>query len=86
MYALISFCSANPSQEVRKNASEGDGTEVMMLLRMGDIDINQCDYDKRTALYLAAGEGHVDVVQYLCTAGVNVNVQDRWNNRPLDDA
>lgn len=49
----------------------------MMLLRMGDIDINQCDYDKRTALHLAAGEGHVDVVQYLCTAGANVNVQDR---------
>ena len=53
---------------------------------MGNIDINQGDYDKRTALHLAAGEGHLDVVQYLCTAGANVNVADRWNNRPLDDA
>ena len=53
---------------------------------MGNIDINQGDYDKRTALHLASGEGHLDVVQYLCTAGANVNVADRWNNRPLDDA
>ena len=67
-------------------AAEGDVAEVKMLLRTGDIDINQCDYDKRTALHLAAGEGHIDVVKYLCTAGVNVNVLDRWNNRPLDDA
>lgn len=58
----------------------------LLVLRMGNIDINQGDYDKRTALHLAAGEGHLDVVQYLCTAGANVNVADRWNNRPLDDA
>ena len=50
------------------------------------LDVNQGDYDKRTALHLAAGEGHVQVVKALCDAGADVNVEDRWFRRPLDDA
>jgi len=50
------------------------------------VDINNGDYDKRTALHLAAGEGHLDVVQFLCKRGANVNVEDRWGGKPLDDA
>ena len=42
------------------------------------VDINKGDYDKRTALHLAAGEGHLDIVQFLCKRGANVNVEDRW--------
>ena len=50
------------------------------------VDINKGDYDHRTALHLAASEGHIDVVAYLCKRGANVNVEDRWGGRPLDDA
>ena len=50
------------------------------------VDINKGDYDHRTALHLAASEGHIDVVQFLCKRGANVNVEDRWGGRPLDDA
>ncbi|KAL9186070.1 hypothetical protein ACHAXT_005308 [Thalassiosira profunda] len=50
------------------------------------IDINKGDYDSRTALHLAAGEGHLDVVKYLCKRGANVNAEDRWGGKPLDDA
>ena len=50
------------------------------------VDINKGDYDKRTALHLAAGEGHLDVVEFLCKRGANVNVEDRWGGKPLDDA
>ena len=38
-------------------ASQGDVEEVKALLKFGNLDINQGDYDKRTALHLAAGEG-----------------------------
>ena len=34
----------------------------------------------------SAGEGRVAVVEFLCQAGADVNVRDRWGNRPLDDA
>jgi ankyrin repeat protein len=37
-------------------------------------------------LHLAAGEGHLDIVTMLCEAGADVNVEDRWGHRPLDEA
>lgn len=67
-------------------ASEGNIEEVKALLEFGSMDLNQGDYDHRTALHLAAHEGHLDVVKLLCNAGANVNVKDRWGDRPLDDA
>ncbi|EEC45840.1 predicted protein, partial [Phaeodactylum tricornutum CCAP 1055/1] len=48
--------------------------------------VNQGDYDKRTALHLASGEGHASIVLALCEAGADPNVEDRWKRRPLDDA
>ena len=50
------------------------------------LDVNRGDYDKRTALHLASGEGHLEVVRALCEAGADTNVEDRWFRRPLDDA
>ena len=67
-------------------ASEGDLEEVQALLEYGNVDVNIGDYDKRTALHLAAGEGRPAMVEYLCQKGADVNVCDRWGSRPLDDA
>eukprot|EP00957_Ditylum_brightwellii_P164899 12554732-Ditylum_brightwellii.AAC.1 len=55
-------------------------------MQFGNIDVNEGDYDRRTALHLAAGEGRLEVVELLCEAGADVNIEDRWGNRPLDDA
>ena len=44
------------------------------------------DYDNRTALHLAAAEGQLDAVQYLVAHGHPLNVRDRWNATPLDEA
>ena len=40
----------------------------------------------RTALHLAAGNGHYSVIEFLCSNGANVNAEDRWGGKPLDDA
>jgi adenylate kinase len=40
----------------------------------------------KKALHVAAGGGRFEIVKLLCEAGANVNVRDRWGNRPLDDA
>jgi serine/threonine protein kinase len=67
-------------------AAEGDVDEVNLLITVGDVKLDEGDYDGRTALHLAAGEGHDVIVQVLCEAGANANTEDRWGGRPLDDA
>lgn len=67
-------------------ASEGDREEVQAFLDFGSVDLNQGDYDHRTALHLAANEGHLEIVKMLIEAGADACVQDRWGRSPLDDA
>ena len=51
-----------------------------------DFDLNQGDYDGRTALHLAAAEGHIELVRFLLEAQVNPGAVDRWGETALTDA
>jgi len=66
-------------------ASQGDLCEVQNLIANG-IDPNWADYDGRTALHLAACEGHAHVVKYLISQNANISATDRWKSTPLFDA
>ena len=46
-----SFGSKSQATNFITAASEGDLEEVSMLYRLGNIDVNECDYDKRTGEY-----------------------------------
>ncbi|XP_007560902.1 glutaminase kidney isoform, mitochondrial-like isoform X1 [Poecilia formosa] len=51
------------------------------------VDMEQRDYDSRTALHVAAAGGHTDAVTFLTQiCKVNPYIKDRWGNTPLDDA
>ena len=67
-----------------KSASIGDLNSIIVLESKG-IDLNSYDYDKRTALHLACSEGHLNIVEYLIKKNVNIEIVDRWNNKPIDD-
>ena len=38
---------------------------VSSMFSMRDVDMNQTDYDNRTALHIGAAEGHEGVVRFL---------------------
>ena len=71
-------------QKLISYASDGNIEQVKKL--EGKIDFNKSDYDKRTALHLAASEGKVEIVKYLLEKNIKSDVKDRWGNTPLDDA
>ena len=55
---------------------ETQHTQVLSLIASG-VEVNSTDYDGRTALHLAASEGHETVVEALLQAGANPALQDR---------
>ncbi|MFF4159268.1 glutaminase A [Streptomyces sp. NPDC001678] len=66
-------------------ASRGDVNEIRRLAAC-NVPLGAADYDGRTALHLAAAEGHRDTVEYLLSKGVDPRPVDRWGGTPLDDA
>ena len=57
-----------------------------LLLHVGKQRVNTFDCGGRTALSIAASEGHIDAVKYLVVHGANINHKDSRGNTPLDDA
>lgn len=80
------FGSPSQANNLMSAASEGDIEEVKALLEYGNVNVSVGDYDRRTALHLAAGEGHTEIVRMLCENGADVNARDRSGKRPLDEA
>lgn len=66
-------------------ASNGDNHEIARLVAY-DVNVNDADYDARTALHLAASQGHESTVAYLLSLGADPKLVDRWDNTPADDA
>jgi len=51
------------------------------------VDMTTCDYDGRTALHLAAAEGHEQAVKFLLdTCKVPHHPKDRWDHTPESEA
>uniref|UniRef100_A0A914ZC76 glutaminase n=1 Tax=Panagrolaimus superbus TaxID=310955 RepID=A0A914ZC76_9BILA len=68
------------------SSKAGDLNTVRRMYMQGN-DLECPDYDKRTALHLAASEGHAEIVRFLLqTAKVRPDPKDRWNRTPLKDA
>jgi hyperpolarization activated cyclic nucleotide-gated potassium channel 4 len=68
-------------------AAHNDVAFVTRILDSGKVDVDESDYDDRTALHLAASNGHSDMVRLLVERyGASHTVKDRYGGTPLDDA
>lgn len=84
---------ADSAPEVLFAASEGDLDELIKLVAKG-VDVTICDYDRRSALHLAASNGHAHIIKYLLAQADSNGrkkdavraVRDRWGNSPSQDA
>lgn len=77
--------NCNQSAALCWAAYEGDNQEIGRLIA-NEVNVNSLDYDKRTALHIAAAQGHLSTVKYLLALGANKTTQDRWGHTPYDDA
>ncbi|XP_062326522.1 glutaminase 2b [Osmerus eperlanus] len=67
-------------------AYSGD-VSALRRFALSSMEMDLKDYDSRTALHVAAAEGHIEVVRFLTAAcKVNPFVKDRWGSLPVDDA
>lgn len=59
----------------------------MKRFHLSGFNMETKDYDGRTALHLAAAEGHLNIVKYLLEqCNVSPAPLDRWGGTPLDEA
>lgn len=68
------------------SAAEAKDAELIALYIKAGAPCDAGDYDKRTALHLAAAEGNSSIVEALLRAGASSLVKDRWGATPLDEA
>uniref|UniRef100_A0A8D3E269 glutaminase n=1 Tax=Scophthalmus maximus TaxID=52904 RepID=A0A8D3E269_SCOMX len=87
MTAALDFYFQNKLVVKLMFAAYSGDTSSLRRFALSAMNMEQRDYDSRTALHVAAAEGHVEAVIFLTEiCKVNPHMKDRWGNTPLDDA
>ncbi|KAM7002341.1 glutaminase liver isoform, mitochondrial [Tautogolabrus adspersus] len=67
-------------------AFKGD-VQALRRYFLSGVDVNAVDYDGRSALHVAAAEGHTEVIRFLLeNTGANPALKDRWGSSALQEA
>eukprot|EP01134_Creolimax_fragrantissima_P006789 CFRG6789T1 len=74
----VSIKRDTDAMELCKAAAEGKLHKVKAMIEWRGLNPDVKDYDWRTPLHVAAGEGRLEIVQYLVSKGANVELKDKW--------
>ena len=66
-------------------AGKNQVARIRHWIRSG-VNPSATDYDYRSALHIAASDGHVEAINALLEEGANVQAKDRFGSSPLDEA
>jgi glutaminase len=92
-----SLTGASSKRDPRRRDGGAEAAALVHAASVGDlaairrfaarhVPLDAASHDGRTALHLAAADGHLEVVRYLLASGVAFAPRDRWGHTPLDDA
>ena len=68
------------------SAAAGDARRLCQIVCRGIDPVSVADYDRRTALHLAASNGHLGIAKQLLRMGCDKHAIDAFDGTPLDDA
>ena len=83
---ILIICSLSFSlgaQEILNAAKEGNLEKIQSLIEKDSSLILEKDGAGRTALHFSANAGHKEVVEYILTKGVDVNLKTKAGTTPL---
>ncbi|XP_074662168.1 L-asparaginase-like [Tubulanus polymorphus] len=63
-----------------------DNTAMLECMKLVGVNLQQCDYDGRTALHIAAARGHMRTVMFLVENKASINLMDKFNTTPISEA
>lgn len=78
------YCEDMYHELLIKAAAKNDFEGVQKYCKKADPNVG--DYDGRTAIHLAAAEGHLEIVKFLLELNVDPRPLDRWGNTPYFEA
>ncbi|TKS72909.1 Glutaminase liver isoform, mitochondrial [Collichthys lucidus] len=85
-WRAVHFCQGYQIMNVLLAALKGD-VQALRRYFLSGVDVNAVDYDGRSALHVAAAEGHTEVIRFLLeNAGANRALKDRWGSSPVQEA
>ncbi|KAI8770636.1 ankyrin repeat domain-containing protein 42 isoform X1 [Biomphalaria glabrata] len=67
-------------------AYNGDLNHLRMLVENGVVNINERDDKGSTLAHKAAGQGHINIIQWLLEMGANMNITNQAGETPCDVA